>query len=48
MELFLKLCIFVLSRRYKKQYKVPVRQGLNKAQLADVSFKKNNLILYIF
>lgn len=22
-------------RRYKKQYKVPVRQGLNKAQLAD-------------
>ena len=25
-------------RRYKKHYKVPVRQGLNKAQLADVSF----------
>ena len=24
-------------RRYKKHYKVPVRQGLNKAQLADVS-----------
>ena len=25
-------------RRYKKHYKVPVRQGLNKAQLADVSY----------
>lgn len=24
-------------RRYKKHYKVPMRQGLNKAQLADVS-----------
>ena len=28
-------------RRYKKHYKVPVRQGLNKAQLADVSFQLN-------
>lgn len=25
-------------RRYKRHYKVPMRQGLNKAQLADVSF----------
>lgn len=24
-------------RRYKRHYKVPMRQGLNKAQLADVS-----------
>ena len=29
-------------RRYKKHYKVPVRQGLNKAQLADVSFFELN------
>ena len=27
-------------KRYKKHYKVPVRQGLNKAQLADVSHVK--------
>ena len=38
----LKVDLFQLQvntlRRYKKHYKVPVRQGLNKAQLADVSF----------
>ena len=27
-------------RRYKKHFKVPSRPGLNKAQLADVSFEK--------
>ena len=27
-------------RRYKKHYRIPTRPGLNKAQLADVSFVK--------
>ena len=38
-------------RRYKKHYKVPVRQGLNKAQLADVSLSKiseRNTLFQIF
>ena len=30
-------------RRYKKHFKVHVRQGLNKAQLADVSFRSSFL-----
>lgn len=30
-------------RRYKRHYKVPMRQGLNKAQLADVSI---NFFIY--
>ena len=33
-------------RRYKKHYKVPVRQGLNKAQLADVSEFEEPLQFY--
>lgn len=34
-------------RRYKRHYKVPMRQGLNKAQLADVSiiFKNQKFII---
>jgi hypothetical protein len=28
-------------RRYKKHFKVPVRQGMNKMQLADVSLTLN-------
>ena len=35
-------------RRYKKHYKVPVRQGLNKAQLADVSLSDFESFLRIF